>query len=81
MVAGLFGALLELTDGKRSDVQWILHKMDTIGEQLFGGCYRERKSSLGGFDCQLCMLSESFLAANEHWSFQVANCFFTPYNL
>ena len=59
-------------------VQWNLYKTDTIGEQLFLAVM-ERWSSLGGFDCQLCMLYESFLAANESWSF--ANCFFSSYKL
>ncbi len=39
----------------------------------------ERWSYLEGLDCQLCMLSESFLAANESWGF--ANYFFSSYKL
>ncbi len=42
-------------------LQWNLHKMDTIGEQPSGRL--ERWSSLGGFDCQLRMLLQMNLGA------------------
>ena len=59
-------------------VQWNVHKTDTIGEQPFG---RHKKVViLVRFRLpELCMLNESFLAANESWRF--ANCFFSSYKL
>ncbi len=59
-------------------VQWNLHKTDTIGEQPFGR-YGE-VVFLERFQLpDICMLYESFLPANESWSF--ANCFISSYKL
>ncbi len=47
------------------DVQWNLQT--PLGNSRLAVI--ERWFSLGGFDCQLCMLSESFPASNESWNF------------